>query len=68
MYFFHKLQLLTEYMLYYIVGALPMILLGYGGARIAQIGTLGAWWMIALIISAVAISSGDVMKILKGKE
>lgn len=62
------LQLLAEYMLYYTVGAFPMILLGHDGARNALIGALGAWWMIGLLISAVAISSGDVMKILKGKE
>lgn len=62
------LQLLVEYTLYYAVGALPMIFLGYGGARVSLIGALGAWWMIGLLISAVAVSSGDVMKILKGKE
>ena len=61
------IQIMLEYALYFCLGMLPAILLGQGGTT-GLLSLFALWWMLVVFVSVFSLTSGDIMRILKGKE
>jgi hypothetical protein len=46
---------------------LPAILLEQGGTA-GLLSLFALWWMLVVFVSVFSLTSGDIMRILKGKE
>ncbi|MBO7177133.1 MAG: hypothetical protein J6W14_07135, partial [Clostridia bacterium] len=61
------IQIMLEYALYFCMGMLPAILLEQGGTA-GLLSLFVLWWMLVVFVSVFSLTSGDIMRILKGKE
>ena len=61
------MQTMLEYAIYLGVGLLPAFIAGQSGA-VVLCGLFALWWLLVVLVSAFSLTSGDIMRILKGKE
>lgn len=61
------IQTTVEYAIYLGVGLLPAFIAGQSGA-VVLCGLFALWWLLVVLVSAFSLTSGDIMRILKGKE